>query len=166
MTENQLFLDKAIALCFFYRNRFGYGEAYESVFISQFVHKFDFMNVRDSSDHEYSIGILHQRSLVTVIFCDRPNAFKDSQDAYITHTLYAGKLGPRKDRESYYSNTVKLIHSPQTKTAKTFMTSLEIIQNLGQIISKDSAPININRVPILEIVFDKDGRICDIKKGL
>ncbi len=166
MKENQLFIDKATALFFNLHQRYGYGEMYESVHIKNFAHKFDCTNVRDTDGYEYTIGILHQRLLTTVIFCDRPNAFRDSQEAYIVHTLYAGKLGPKGDRENYYPSKFKLIHSPQPKSMDTFLTSYEIIRNLGQISLEEPAPNNINRAPILEIVFDAHRRVCAIKEGL
>lgn len=162
MKENQLFLDKATALYHFYRDRYGFGDVYQSVKIKQFDRKFEFMNIRLNDDEYYSIGLLHQRFLTTVIFCDRPNAFKDSKDACIVYTVYGGKLAP-KGQADHYCSTFKLIHSPQKPGSAIQLKAFDIIQNLGQFAVKAHlSPININKVGMLQIFFDKDGRICDL----
>lgn len=156
-----MFIDRAIALFSNLQLKSGFGEIYESIVIKQFRHKFEFANIR-IGDSEFSIGILHQKYLTTVIYCGEPNAFKkDNGVGSIVYTVYAGKLAPRDGRK-YHPNTMKLMHNTVLVKNPPILTQ-EIISALGRIELKSPLPKNLNKLPIVEILFNLEGKIVEVR---
>ena len=159
MKDNQLYIDRAIALFSNLQLKSGFGQIYESVVIKQFRHKFEFSNIR-IDDFEFSIGILHQRYLTTVIYCGEPNAFReDNGIGSVIYTIYAGKLAPRDGRE-FHANTMKLINNSGKKIP---VLTQEIIRSLGRIELESPLPSNLNSLPIVEVLFNLEGKIVQVK---
>ena len=165
MTENQLFIDKATALFFSLQNRYGFGEIYTSVKVDKFLHKFTFSNLR-IGECEFSIGILHQNALTTMIFCRDTNAFlKPHTEHSIAYTLYAGRLGPKNQRH-FYPSSMKLMHNRDKKAMIPGLMVSEILPYLGQTAKEAILLKDFHKEASLEIVFDKEARIKEVKKGL
>lgn len=162
MKENQLFIDKATALFWNLHQLYGFGKIYQSVIIPSFRHRFEFTNIR-IKDWEFSIGILHQRLLTTVIFCKDIDSFKTADIGTIVYILYAGKLAPRDSRD-YHPSVMKLIHDGKNSYIEG-ITAQEIISYLGQMDLESQPPKDINKTSLLEILFNEEAKIKRIKKG-
>jgi hypothetical protein len=166
MTTAQLLIDKATAFFVNLQTRYGVGPIYTSKVVKKFSHKFTFSNIRIGEGGEFSVGILHEPSLTTLIFCKQVNAFKDSGEGFpVTYELYAGKLGPLSERH-IYPNVMRLMHNRGKENAITALTISEIVGYLGQVAKDVTLPEYIHKEHVLEIFFDTDAKITGIKKGL
>ena len=166
MRKNQLLIDKAVALFFGVQNQFGRGALYRSTVVPEFGHKFDFTKVR-INHRDFSVGILHEPMLVTILFCNKINAFKNKVDnGSIVYIFYAGKLGPVSTRADWYQNKIKIVQCGAERKGIPFLNTYKIIKKFSKIDLKHPIPPNLSKMSVVEVILDKEGRVSEIKKGL
>lgn len=159
MLKNQFFIEKATSFFYSIQQRNGYGGTYESKVIPEIDRRCTFSNIR-INDYEFCVGFVHQTALTTVVVCDTPDAFRNTQEGSIVYVVYGGKLAPKSERHSYPS-TLKINNRAKDSEIRSVLTLNELIRFFGP--GNASLSGLATKATMIELVYGEDQLLKQIK---